>query len=181
MVNRIVRIIKLDFPVFKEIEDDPNATTEAAIIVVVAAFLSAIGSAFGAARPVVSFFSTLLSSVVGWVVWSYVSHYVGQAMFKGKGTPMQMLRVVGYANAPQLLGILNIIPCIGWIGGLAGAILSLIASIMAIREALDLETGQAIIVALVGWVALAIVGLVFGVIFGVSAGIAGAIFGAGTR
>jgi hypothetical protein len=169
MLDRIIRIIKLDFPVFKDIESDPKATTEAAIVVVAASVLSAIGSAAGSQRPVSAFLGGVITGLLGWIVWSYVSHFVGGVLYQSKGTFESMLRVIGYSNAPQLLGVLNIIPCIGWIGGLAGAILALIASVMAIREGLDLETGQAIIVAVVGWIALAIVAAIVGVIFGVGA------------
>jgi hypothetical protein len=169
MLDRIIRIIKLDFPVFKDIESDPNATTEAAIVVTAASVLSAIGSAAGSHSPILAFISGVLGGVIGWLAWSYVSYLAGRVLFQSKGELPGVLRVVGYANAPQLLGILKVIPCVGWIGALAGAILSLIASIMAIREGLDLETGQAIIVAVAGWIALAVVAAIIGVIFGVGA------------
>jgi hypothetical protein len=176
-----MRIIKLDFPVFKDIESDPKATTEAAIVVAAASVLSAIGSAAGSQRPVMAFLGGVVSGVVGWIVWSYVSHFAGGVLYKSQGTFESMLRVIGYATAPQLLGILNIIPCIGWIGGLVGGILALIASIMAIREGLDLDTGQAIIVALVGFFALLLVSIIVGSIFGVGAAITGALTGAFRR
>jgi hypothetical protein len=178
MLDRIVRIVKLDFPVFKDIESDPNATTQAAIIVAATSVLSAIGSAAGSQRPFMAFLGGVISGVVGWIVWSYVSHLVGGALYKHPGTFEGMLRVIGYASAPQLLGVLNIIPCVGWIGGLAGAILALVASIMAIREGLDLDSGQAIIVAVVGWIALMIVGAIIASIFGIGAAITGALTGA---
>jgi hypothetical protein len=181
MLERIIRIIKLDFPVFKDIESDPKATTEAAIVVAVASVLSAIGSAFASERPVMAFLGGVIGGVLGWIVWSYVSYFVGSVLYKSQGTFEKMLRVIGYANAPQLLGIFNIIPCVGWIAGLAGAILALIASVMAIREGLDLDTGQAIIVALVGWFALLLVSIIVGSIFGVGAAITGAITGALSR
>lgn len=181
MIERIIRIIKLDFSVFKDIESDPKATTEAAIVVAVASVLSAIGAAFASNRPVPAFLAQVIGGLVGWVVWSYVSHFIGQAMFKGKGTVENMLRVIGYANAPRFLGILGFIPCLGALAALIGAVLALIAGIMAIREGLDLETGQAVIVALVGWVALFIVSLLISIILGVGAAGVGLLTGAVTR
>nr|MBC7245236.1 YIP1 family protein [Chloroflexota bacterium] len=181
MVERIIRIIRLDFPVFKEIESDPNATTEAAIVVAVSSVLSAIGSAVGSHRPVLVFFSGVIGGILGWIVWSCVSHFIGQAMFKSKGTVENMLRVIGYANAPRLLGIFGFIPCLRALASLIGAILALIAGIMAIREGLDLELGQAIIVAVVGWVALFIISIIIGAIFGVGAAGVGLVSGAVTR
>jgi hypothetical protein len=152
-----MRIIKLDFAVFKDIESDPKATTEAAIVVAVASVLSAIGSAFASQRWLLAFLGGVIGGFVAWIVWSYVSYFVGSVLYKSQGTFENMLRVIGYASAPQLLGILALIPCVGWIGTLVGTLLSLIAGVMAIREGLDLDTGQALIVALVGWLALLIV------------------------
>jgi len=166
MVDRIIRIIKLDFPVFKEIEADPNATSEAAIVVIVATLLSAIGTAAGSRTFFMPFIGGLISGLVGWVVWAAITYYVGQALYKGRGSFEGMLRVLGYANAPRVLGILSVIPCIGWIGALVGGILSLIAGIMAISEGLDLDTGQAIIVAVIGWIGWLIVTIVVGAVSG---------------
>lgn len=169
MLDRIMSIIKLDFTVFKEIESDPNATNEAAIVVVAASVLSALGSTAGSPRPILAFVAGILSGVIGWVVWSYLSYFLGRVLFQSRGELPGVLRVVGYANAPQLLGVLRVIPCVGWLGALAGAILSLVAGIMAIREGLDLDSTQAIIVTVVGWIAFAVVAAIIGTIFGVGA------------
>ena len=177
MIDRIMRVIKLDFPVFKEIESDPKATTEAAIIVVVTTLLSALGTAFGSGRFFSAFIGEVFSGIVGWVVWAAVAYFVAKSLFNGKGTLEGMLRVLGYANAPRLLGILGIIPCVGWIGSLAGGILALIMGFMAIREGMDLDGGQAIIVILVGAAAWIIVSIIFGLIFGSLAGLTRAIQG----
>jgi len=166
MVDRIIRIIKLDFAVFKEIESDPNATTEAAIVVTLASLLSALGTAFASHRFFPSLIGGLISGLVGWVVWAVVTYYLGKAMYKGTGTLESMLRVLGYASAPRFLGIFAFIPCLGALAALAGLILSLITGIMAISEGLDLETGQAIIVAVVGWIGLFIVTMVVHMLFG---------------
>jgi hypothetical protein len=185
MLERIIRIVKLDFSVFKEIESDPEATTQAAIIVVAASVLSGIGSAIatstsqgGVGRPIMSFISAVISGVVGWIVWSLVSHFVGKSLFNATGSLENLLRVIGYANAPQLLGVLAFIPCLGWLAALAGAIIALIASIMAIAEGLNLPTGQAVIVAIIGWLGLVAVSTVIGLILGVGAAGLGALAGA---
>jgi hypothetical protein len=169
VIDRILRIVKLDFSVFKEIEADPNATGQAVIIVVLASFLSALGTWLRADAPrafVAVFLSSFISGVVGWVVWAIVTHYMGKALYQSGGTLEGMLRVLGYATAPRFLGIFEIIPCFGALAGLAGLILSLIAGIMAISEGLDVSTGQAVIVAVIGWIALFIVTAIIGLILG---------------
>ncbi len=166
MVDRIMRIIKLDFSVFKEIEADPNATSEAAIVVLLASLLSAIGTGIASRGFFMPFIGGLVSGLVGWVVWAAVTHFVGKALYQSGGTFESMLRVLGYASAPRFLGILSFIPCFGALAGLAALILSLVAGVMAISEGLDVDTGQAIIVAVIGWIGLFIVNMVATTIFG---------------
>ena len=164
-----MRIIQLDFSVFKEIEADPNATAEAAIIVAVTSVLSALGPAIRSRTFFRVFVGGLASGLIGWVVWAAVAYLVGKTLFESRGTFDKMMRVLGYANAPRFLGILAVIPCVGWLGALAGAIMALVAGVMAISEGLDLETGQAIVVAVVGWIALAVVTMTVGIALGVGA------------
>ena len=166
MLDRIMRLLRLDFSVFKEIESDPQATTEAVIVVAASTFLSALGSAIGSDRVAVNFISSIVGGLVGWLVWSGVTYAIGKSVFKGGGTFEQMLRVLGYATAPTALGVIAFIPCFGWIGGFAGWVLSLIAGVMAIKEAMDVELGTAIGVVVVGAIAMAIVFVIIGLIFG---------------
>ena len=79
-----------------------------------------------------------------------MSYLVGTSLFGGQATLGEMLRVLGFAQAPQLLGI---IPCLG---GLVGAIWALIASFIAIRQGLDLDNTKAFLTALIGFVVLMI-------------------------
>jgi hypothetical protein len=58
---------------------------------------------------------------------------------------------------------------------LAGAILSLIAAVIAMREALDFDTGKAILTAIIGWVIIFIINVVIGTVLGVGAAGLGAI------
>ncbi|UCC77198.1 MAG: YIP1 family protein [Anaerolineales bacterium] len=181
MIDRILRILRLDFAVFKEIESDPQATTEAAIIVVVTTLLSALGSAIFADNPLTSFVSSVVSGLVGWVVWSVVTYFVGMSIFGGKGTLEGMLRVIGYASAPNILGVFGVIPCLGWIAAFAGWLLALVAGMLAVSEGLDLSLGAAIGVVVIGWIAMVIVRIIIGIIFGgafaVGAGLLGLIRG----
>jgi hypothetical protein len=149
MFNRIIGVFKLDVNTFEEIEHDESATGQAAIVVALVALLAGVGSGLGAqigqGSFVKSFLFTLIWAFVGWFLWSAVSYFVGTNLFGGKATMGEMLRVIGYAQAPQLLGI---IPCIG---GLVGAIWALIAGFIAIRQGLDLDNTKAFLTALIGF------------------------------
>ena len=167
MIDRILRAIRLDPNVYREIAEDENALTEAAIIVIVVTFLSALGTAIaseGFLGPLL--INWLMSVVVGWIGWAVLTYFVGANLFGGRSSVPEMLRVLGYATAPRLLGILGFIPCLGWLASLIGAILALIAGVIAVRESMEFDTGKAVLTVVIAWaIAFAItfgVGLVVG-------------------
>lgn len=174
MVDRIIRALRLDTLVFREIAEDESAMTEATIIVVAVTLLSAMGGAIGnaidgasAGRVIGGFFFDWLAwgILLGWVGWAVVTYFVGTFLFQGRTDIPEMMRVLGYASAPRLLGIFGIIPCLGWIAALAGAILSLIAGVLAIREAMEFDTGKAIITVVISWLVTMVVYLPIRLIF----------------
>lgn len=160
MIDRILRAIRLDSTVYREIAEDQNAMSEAAIIVVIVAVLSAFGRAIGSGNFFLTLIVTLLTAIlVGWLLWAVLTYFVGTALFKGKSDIPEMMRVLGYANAPNLLGVFGFIPCVGWIIALLGLILAFIAGFMAVREAMEFDTGSAIVTVLISWVISVIINL----------------------
>jgi hypothetical protein len=167
-LDRIIGVFKLDSSVFAEIEHDQTATNQAAIIVAIVAVLSAIGSgissAIGGGGGVLGgVLFALIWTFIGWIIWSAVTYFVGTSLFQGDADMGEMMRVIGYAYAPQMLGI---IPCIG---SLIGGIWSLIASFVAVKEGLDFDTGKAIATVVIGWLLVFILNLVIGSILGLGA------------
>lgn len=168
MIDRILRAIRLDATVFREIAEDQNATTEAVIIVVVVTLLSSLGTAIGSGNFFVNFIvSWIVGILIGWLGWAALTYFIGTALFQGDTDIPEMMRVLGYATAPRLLGIFGIIPCLGWIASLIGAILAFIAGFIAVREAMEFDTGKAIITVLISWV------IAFAITFAISLAIGG--------
>lgn len=165
LVNRIIGVFKLDRQIFAEIEHDESALTEAAIVVAIVAFLGSIGalisgliSGSGMGGVLLSFILTFVLTFVNWVIWSAITYFIGTNLFQGEADLPEMMRVIGYAYAPQML---RIIPCIGPI---VGAIWSLIASYFAIKEGLDLDDGKTIATVLIGWLVTLVIGFILGMI-----------------
>ena len=156
MLNRMFGVLKLDVNTFEEVEKDQDATVQAGIVVLLAAIVGGVGSGlggslFGDGSFFSGFISTLLGAIIGWLLWSVVSYFVGTSFFGGQADLGQMLRVVGFAYTPQLLAI---IPCIG---GAIGAIWSLVAGFIAIRQGLDLDNAKAFLTTVIGFIAYVIV------------------------
>jgi hypothetical protein len=150
MFNRILGVFKLDVNTFEEIERDSGATMQAAVIVAIVAFLAAVGSGIGASIGGSAFFTSFITSLVwvfvGWLLWSLVTYIVGTMLFGGKASMDEMLRVIGFAYAPQFL---SIIPCIGWF---IGILWSLAAGFIAVRQGLDLDNMKALLTIVVGFI-----------------------------
>jgi hypothetical protein len=166
MIDRIIGVLRLDVNTYETIEHDPEALTEAAIIVAVVALLSGLGSAIGADNFIVGFLSTMLWAFIGWFIWAGVTYWVGTSLFEGEADLNEMLRVLGYAQAPGILRVLTFIPCVGWIIGLVAWIWSLVTAFIAVRQGLDVDNSKALLTVLVGWFVVFIGSLVIGIFFG---------------
>lgn len=169
-MDRLMGVLTLKSPVYKQIAEDKSATTTAGIIVVVvsliagvlsAVFLSSFASSLPAGTPVPSFLGSvvrsLLSAILGWLVGSWVIAFIAK-MLGGKTDTGEMLRVFGFT---QIFGLLAIVPICGAIVGL---VLSIIAAVIGIREAAEFSTGKAILTGVIALIALLIVASIVSVI-----------------
>jgi hypothetical protein len=96
----------------------------------------------------------VVGAFVGWLVWSGVTYLIGDKLLGGTATWGELLRTIGFAQAPGVLFIFGIIPILSWPILFAAGIWMLVAGVVAIRQALDFSTGRAIGTALLGWLAL---------------------------
>jgi hypothetical protein len=145
----------LDVATYEEVEADIGATGQAAAVVAIAATAAAIG-AVGSGAP--GIFGSLVSYFLGWFVWSGVTYLIGDKMLGGTATWGELLRTLGFALAPGVLLVLGFVPLLGWVTGIVVSIWILVAGVIAIRQALDFSTGRAVATALLGWIAIVILG-----------------------
>ena len=172
MIQRIIGIITFNIDVYEEIEADENATSQAAIVVAIVAIVGGlVGGGVSAALGgsfIGSFIQTLVLAFISWFLWSYVTYFVSNSLFGGQSDIGQMLRVIGFAQAP---GILAIIPVCG---GIVGSIWSAVCVFFAVRQGLDLDNGKAIGTAVIGFIVVFLVGAGIGLVLaalGLTAGV----------
>jgi hypothetical protein len=108
----------------------------------------------------------LIAALVGWVLWAGVTYLIGDKVFGGTATWGELLRTLGFAQSPGVLYILAFIPLLGWVVRFGVAVWVLVAGVIAIRQALDFSTGKAVLTAVLGWVAMVILGVLVGGLFG---------------
>lgn len=179
MLDRIMRVVKLDATAYQEIDQDEAATGQALIVAIGAALLGGLGAFYGSR----SFGNGLAQQTVGgWLTSAIIGTPIGLAigagillllgkMFQGRAEFMGLFRTLGFASAPGALGFIPVI------GGLAG-IWTLVCAIVAVRESHGITTGQAVVVVLIPLIILIVLAMIIAVavgfaMFGAFSGLAG--------
>ena len=162
IVDRMRGAAMFDVPTYEEVEHDTSATGQAAIVVVLAALAAGIGNVFRGGPGILG---GIVGSLLGWVAWSGITYFVGTRVFKGTATWGELARTLGFAQAPGLLMIAAIVPLLGWVVRIVVGLWMLGTGIVAIRQALDIDTGKAVMTALVGWLAMVAVSMVLALLF----------------
>jgi len=165
-LKRIIRAIKLDSHLYEEVEADQQALPQALGVVLLSSL--AMGIASMSQGIDASFMSDILGTLIGWFAWSYIVFFIGSKVLPEPETVAdygQLLRTIGFASAPGLLAIVGIIPFLYEIAIIVTALWILVATIIAVRQALDYQsTGRAILVSVIGWLIYSIIRWIFWVI-----------------
>jgi hypothetical protein len=158
--QRMLRAAKLEPQLYEEVEADSSATGQALLSVVLVSCASGIGHGISAAMKgnasIAGFFGGLVSGIIGslivWFIFSLLCFWLGTTLFKGpetKSTLGELMRTLGFAYAPGMLNIFSFIPLVGTMIPFATWIWTIIASVIAIRQACDFTTGRAVGTALI--------------------------------
>ncbi|MEX2529376.1 MAG: YIP1 family protein [Gemmatimonadota bacterium] len=165
--QRMIGAAKVDSAIYAEVEHDTSATGQAAGVVAIVAICSAVGGATGG---VVGMVAAILAALLGWLVWAALTYLIGDKILGGTATWGELLRALGFAQAPGVLYLLAVVPVLGWVVRLVVGIWILVCGIVALREALDVSTGKAILTAVLGWLAMMVVS---GLLIALGGGVAG--------
>jgi hypothetical protein len=142
-LERVIGALKLDPTTYDEIEHDTGALGQSAGVVAAAGVASAIGAAgMGGGSAI----GAMLGALLGWLVSSAFIWVVGVYFMKHTSDYKELLRTLGFASTPQLLLVLRGIPGIGGLIALVATLWGLAAFVVAVRQALDVTTGRAVVV-----------------------------------
>jgi len=161
LVDRAIRAARLEDAVYEEVEHDRDATSQAAVVVIVGALASGIG-----ALGVVGVAGLLVGTVValvGWAIYAWIAYFVGTRIFATEATRAdggELARALGFAQAPKVLLVAGVIPVLGGLVGLVVFLWLLATTVVAIRAALDFSTGRAVATAVVAWLPAALLTLI---------------------
>jgi hypothetical protein len=156
-VDRMLRAAKLEVKLYEEVERDPSTQRQAVGVVVLSSLAFGIGTGAGLGGLVVG----TIAAVIGWYIWAYLTYFIGTRLLPEPQTQAdhgELLRTLGFANAPGVVSVLGIIPGLRGIVIAVAQLWMLVAGIVAIRSALDYQsTLRAVGVVVIGWIVRAVV------------------------
>jgi hypothetical protein len=155
-VNRMVLAAKLDADIYEELEADRTATPQAMGVVVLSSVAAGIGAMQLQGVGLGALFAGTVTALLGWVVWAGLTYFIGTRILPEPQTEAdygELLRTIGFASAPGMVRILGVIPGLAGIVFSVAAVWMLVATVVAVRQALDYRsTWRALGVCLIGWV-----------------------------
>lgn len=152
--ERLLGAARLDAMVYEDVEADVSATRQATLVVCLSGVSLAIGRANAGIEGVAS---SMLREMVGWLLISGIVYIIGDKILRGSATWGELLRTIGFAQAPGLLAALSWYPPINAPVRYGIATWKLFAVVVAIRQALDFDerdwgTARALLTAALGFV-----------------------------
>ncbi|MFQ5898357.1 MAG: YIP1 family protein [Candidatus Methylomirabilia bacterium] len=166
-MNRILRAAKLDVNLYEEVEADTGATRQAMGVVVLGSVAAGLGAGRGSPGGMLI---GAVFALIAWFVWAYLTYWIGTRVLpepQTSATHGELLRTIGFASSPGILRVLGVIPGLREVVFLVAGIWMLVATVIAVRQALDYRgTLRAVGVCAIGWlvqmVILTIVALLLG-------------------
>ena len=161
--ERVAGAWRLQPVTFEEVEHDTTATAQAAAVVLLASVSSGIAFIwYGGLTGVVS---NAVWALVTWVLFAGLVWIIGTKVIPGRNTSAdlgQLLRTMGFAQAPGLFAFAGVIPLLGWLiwFGIIGWVVA--ATVVAVRQALDYDdTARAVVAVVLAFIAALVITAVF--------------------
>jgi hypothetical protein len=162
-INRVLRVLKLDYHVYQEVETDPAATFQAVLVVLISSMAGGFGSIYK--FGITGIFTGFVMSLTGWLVWTCLVYLIGTKIVPAAETQtslVQLLRTAGFASAPGIFRLAGIVPLLDTFVWLSTSLWMLVTMILATKQTLDYrKTVRAVIVCLIGFVISVLVSMLF--------------------
>lgn len=187
VLNRIVRLARLDTTVFDEVKDDEKELVPAVVIVAVSAFIAGIGAwlwllmvkpdgldiDYGNVIVKIWLLGTVFA-VVLWGVWAAVTYFFLVQVFKEQADIQALLRTMGYAAFPLSASILLLLGGIDGLGlpiGIAAVVLWFVMTTYAVQATTSAPSNSVVMSNAVGFLVFAVVLGLIGAQTGMTTGV----------
>jgi len=170
MINRIIRLAKLDTTVFDEVRDDPAELIPALIVAGVSALLAGLGAFLWWQfnfdfTPDNLFLNTFILGGIFlaamYAVWVLLAYVMLVQVFKATADLQALFRTMGYAAIPFALSLLMFIPILHPVFAIVPLVLVFVLAIYAVQAVTSADSTQVVIANTVG---LTVMVLVLGIV-----------------
>lgn len=154
LLSRSLRALRLERSLFREVADDPKATGQALLIFILFGIASGISDAFNESlpgRPILKFVLDVLGTLLVWSAIILLATLAGRTL-RGRGTFSRTFRAVGFAQVPEVITWLHILPVAGPLFNIVGTVMLLVATWLALQESLRISKWRALLIPLVALV-----------------------------
>jgi hypothetical protein len=166
ILNRVMRLARLDTTVFDEVRDDQQELVPAVIVAVISAFLAGRGAClWSQVVPVSSLDSAFLNQfilgslflVVMYGVSGLGIYVVLAQVYKVQADLQSIIRTMGYGAIPLAASVLMFIPIIWPVFSLVPLALLFVMMIYAVQSATGAESNQVVVSVLIGFAVMVLV------------------------
>lgn len=161
MLQRMLGALRLDAATYEDIERDKAATGQAAFIVVAtSALVGAVSFALTGVGGAGDGILGAIGALIGWAVYAWLAFNLGTKLFAAPATKAdwgEVARTLGFANTPRFLYVFALVPGLASVVQAIVGIWVLVATIVALRAALDCTTLRAVLIAIAASVAQVII------------------------
>ena len=151
LAERMVGAARFERATYEEVEQDRTATGQALGVVVLSSVAAGLGFGAGLHGLIIN----TVASIVLWAIWAALVYAIGTKLLPEQDTRAdwgEVARTVGFAQAPGVLRVFGIIPVLGEFARAGTDVWVLIATVVAVRQALDYRSlPRAVGVCVIGW------------------------------
>jgi hypothetical protein len=137
-MDRVLGAVRLDGQLYKTVAEDQGATSQS--LWIIAIYGMASGFAFFGKTGAAAINMVLLTTLLGWYIWAFFTYYLGTKIFSEPQTNADrkaVYRAMGFAASAGWIRALGVVPGIAWLAILVSTVWMLIASVIAVKQALD--------------------------------------------
>ena len=150
LLKIITKSLKFDKSVYLEAKNNPGFLKYSLLVVLLVSICTGIGTLNLTNDS--SILRDLLSSVLGWLVWTSIIYVIGVRLMKKSSTFNQLARTLGLAYSPGVLNILGIFHIISLPVLAVTSIWTVISFIYALKHALEISAERAFLISVLSFV-----------------------------
>ena len=168
ILNKILRLARLDTTVFDEVRDDANELVPALIVAGVSALLAGLGATLwflflwdDRLHPDGIWLNTFILGGIFlaalYAVWVLITYVVIVQVYKASADLQSLLRTMGYAAAPLALSLLMFIPVLWPVFAIVPLALVFVMTIYATQSVTNADSTQVVMANLAGFAVMVLV------------------------